>query len=118
MKTMFRRMRSYYKKLGKKETMKVNRLRSLCIEIYKSINNINPTYMNEIFKLRETSRAARSNYKLNLDEPTINQVNFGDKSLSYYGPKIWNSLPFHIKSSKNLKAFKNIIKNWNGVSCK
>ena len=28
-----------------KETMKVNRLRSLCIEIYKLINNINPTYM-------------------------------------------------------------------------
>ena len=47
-----------------KETMKVNRLRSLCIEIYKSINNINPTYMNEIFKLRKTSRAVRSNYKL------------------------------------------------------
>ena len=39
-----------------KETMKVNeimRLRSLCIEIYKLINNINPTYMNEIFKLRK-----------------------------------------------------------------
>ena len=32
-----------------KETMKVNRLRSLCIEIYKLINNINPMYMNEIF---------------------------------------------------------------------
>ena len=47
-----------------KETMKVNRLRSLCIEIYKSINNINPTYMNEIFKLRKTSRAVHSNYKL------------------------------------------------------
>ena len=31
-----------------KETMKVNRLRSLCIEIYKTINNINPTHMNEI----------------------------------------------------------------------
>ena len=77
-----------------KKTMKVNRLRSLCIEIYKSINNINPTYMNEIFKLRKTSRAVRSNCKLNLDVPTINQVSFGDKSLRYYGPKIWNSLPF------------------------
>ena len=55
-----------------KETMKVNRLRSLCIEIYKWINNINPTYMNEIFKLRKTSRAVRNNYKRNLDVPTIN----------------------------------------------
>ena len=101
-----------------KETMKVNRLRSLCIEIYKSINNINPTYMNEIFKLRKTSRAVCSNRKLNLDVPTINQVSFGDKSLRYYGPNIRSSLPFHIKSSENLEAFQNIIKNWNNVSCK
>ena len=50
--------------------------------------------MNEIFKLRKTSRTVLSNYKLNLDVPTINQVSFGDKSLRYYGPKIWNSLPF------------------------
>ena len=63
-----------------KETMKVNRLRSLCIEIVKLINNINPTYMNEIFRLRKISRVVRSNYKLNLDLPTINQVSFGGKS--------------------------------------
>ena len=75
-------------------------------------------YVNQIFQLRETSRAVRGNYKLNLDVPAINQVSFGDKSLRYYGPKIWSSLPFHIKSSENLEAFKNIIKNWNGISCK
>ena len=57
-----------------KEAMKV---KSLCIEIYKLINNINPTYMNEIFKLRKISRVVSSNYKLNLDVPTINQVSFG-----------------------------------------
>ena len=79
------------------ETMKVNRLRSLCIEIYTLINNINPTYMNENFKLRKISRAVPSNYKLNLEVPTINQVSFGDKSLRYYGPKIWNSLFFSYK---------------------
>ena len=39
---------------------------------------MNPVYINEIFKLRETSRALRSNYKLNFDVPTINQVSFGD----------------------------------------
>ena len=98
-----------------KETMKVNRLRSLCIEIFKLINNINPTYMNE---LRKISRVVCSNYKLNLDVPTINQVSFGDKSLRYYGPKIWDLLSFHIKSSENLETFIDIIKSWNGVSCK
>ena len=103
---------------AEKEAMKVNRLRSLCIEIYKLINNIIPTYMNEIFKLRKISRVVHSNYKLNLDVPTINQVSFGGKSLRYYKPKIWNLLSFHVKSSKNLEAFINTITNWNGVSCK
>ena len=104
-------------KAGKK-TMKVDRLRSLCIEIYKFINNINPTYMNEIFKLRKISRVVPSNYKLNIDVPTINQVNFCGKSLRYCMPKLWNLCSFHIKFSENLEAFINIIKNWNGVSCK
>ena len=103
---------------ARKETMEVNRLRSLCIEIYKSINSINPMYNNEILKLRKTSIAVRSIYELNLDVPAINQVSFGYKSLRCYEPKIWNSLSFHAKSSENLDAFKNIIKNWNGVSCK
>ena len=54
-------------------------------------------YMNEISKLRETSRAVRSNFKLNLDVPAINQLSFGDKSLRYYRPKIWKLLPFSCK---------------------
>ena len=30
--------------------------------------------------------------------PNYNQVIFGKKSLRIFGPKIWNSLPYHIKS--------------------
>ena len=63
MKILFCQMRSYCKKLVKR--LKINRLRSLCIEICKLINNINPAYMNETFKLRKISRAVLSNYKLN-----------------------------------------------------
>ena len=55
-----------------KGTIKVNRLRSLCIEIYISINIINLTHMNEIFKLRKTRSTVHSNYKFNLDVPTTN----------------------------------------------
>ena len=69
-------------KAGKK-TIKVKRLRSICIEIYKSINNINPMYINEIFKLRKTSRAVRSNNKPNLDVPSINQVSLKFISLKF-----------------------------------
>ena len=98
-------------KLAVKCTMHVNRLRSLFIKIFKTLSNINPAFMNEIFELRKTKRAVRNQYKLNLEVPIINQVTFGAKSIRYLGPKIWNSLPFHIKSSESLTTFKRIIKN-------
>ena len=58
-------------------TMKASRLWILCVEIYKSINSINLSFMNEIFRLRVTNRMVRSQYKLNLDIPKVNQVSFG-----------------------------------------
>ena len=39
-------------KLAGKSTIIVTRIRSLCIEIFKTLNNINPIFMNEIFELR------------------------------------------------------------------
>ena len=74
--------------------------------------------MNEIFELRKTNRAVRNQYKLNLEVPIINQVTFGAKSIRNLGPKIWNSLPFHIKSSESVTTFKGVLKNWDTVSCK
>ena len=43
-----------------KSTMNVNSLRSLCTEFFKTLNNINPAIMNEIFELRKTNRAVRN----------------------------------------------------------
>ena len=54
--------------------------------------------MNGISELRKTKRTVRNQYKLNLEVPIMNQVTFAAKSIGYLGPKIWNSLPFHIKS--------------------
>ena len=98
-------------------TMNVNRLRILCTEIYKTINNLNPEFMRDLFSLRETSRLVREKYMLNLNIPVHNQVTFGNKSLRVFGPKVWNSLPYHIKPSEKLKLFKLIIKHLNGTRC-
>ena len=57
-----------------KVSIKVSRLRSFCVEIYKSINSINSSFINEIFRLRVTNRAVRSQYRLNIDIPKVNQV--------------------------------------------
>ena len=83
-------------------TMNVNRLRILCIEIYKTINNLNLEFIRDLFTLRETSRLIREKYMLNLNIPLEAQA---------FGPKVWNSLHYHIKSSENLESLKIIIKH-------
>ena len=72
-------------------TINVKRLRFLCVEIYKTINNLTPSFMKQIFELRETNRNVREKYRLNLNIPNYNQVTFGKKSLRIFGPKIWKS---------------------------
>ena len=97
--------------------MNVRRLRTLCVEIYKTLNDLNPSFMNNIFKLKINGREVRDKYKLNLGIP-MNQRTFGYKSLKVLGPKIWNNLPYHVKSSENLDTFKDLLKNSDGNLCK
>ena len=73
--------------------------------------------MKQIFQLRETNRTVRNQCKLSLSVPKVNQVSYGEKIQRYYGIKIWNFEPFHVKTSKNLKTFKEVIKKWNGPTC-
>ena len=46
----------------------------MCIEIYKTLNKLNPGYMNDLFKLRNTHRLTREKYKLNLEIPKPDQA--------------------------------------------
>ena len=109
-------MKVLIEKAGKVK-VSVNSLRNLCVEIYKTINKLNPEFMNNIFKVKENKRLVREQYKLNLETHEWNQVTFGARSLKVYGSKVWNSLPFQIKTSENLIQFKSLMKNWNGNSC-
>ena len=47
---------------------------------------------------------------MNMIIPEFNQGSYGKKSLRTFGPKLWNGLPYHIKSSENLESFKRTIK--------
>ena len=92
--------------------MNVDRLRNLCTQIFKTLDNINLAFMNEIFELRKTNKAVQNQYKLNLEVPIINQVTFGAKSIRYLGQK---NLEF---TTLEFTTFKRIIKNWATVSCR
>ena len=97
--------------------MCVLRLRNLCIEIFKTINEMSPTYMKEIFLLEQSSRPVRKLNYNNLRTASVKTNTFGTKSLGSLGPKVWNNLPCHIKSTESLMAFKKMIKTWDGNKC-
>ena len=45
--------------------------------VTKTLNDLNPSFMNNIFKLKINGREVRDKYKLNLDIPKWNQRTFG-----------------------------------------
>ena len=75
--------------------MEIKRLRTLVIEAFKTLNDLNPTYMKEIF----VKNNQYSNYSNNINTHIHSGVTYGEKSLSYLAPKIWNSLPEYYKAS-------------------
>ena len=68
---------------GGKFKMNVKRLRTLCVEIYKTINDLNPSSMNDIFKLKINGREVRDKHKLNLDLNGIKEL-LATKASRYY----------------------------------
>ena len=67
-------------------TLEVKRLRSICIEIYKTANDLNVPYMKELFIPRNSTYALGGSYILSV--PRINQATYELKSVRYQGPKI------------------------------
>ena len=61
---------------GEKSKMNVRRLRTLCVEIYQTLNDLNPSFMNDIFKLKINRREVRDKYKLNLDNTQMESKDF------------------------------------------
>ena len=90
---------------AKMQTPHVGKIKTLATEIHKTLHSLNPSYINEIFK-------DRSKYKLTVQR--YNTVTFGRNSLRILGPKMLNHLPREFITAEDLKAFKILLKQWNG----
>ncbi len=106
---------SSYDELLKKANMpymKIKRLQQLAIEIFKTLNGLNPVYMQDIF-IRNTTSESKKLYI-----PSHNAKTYGEKSLRILGPEIWNGLPEHFRTEDSIENFKILIKTWSGPTCK
>ena len=90
--------------------------RKIATEVFKAVNNLTPSYISDLFKIKVNTANLRRRKKLEI--PSINTTTFGLHSISHYGAKLWNELPETFRICESLSEFKRMIKNWSGSSCK
>ena len=88
--------------------MEIKRLRNLATENFKTVNNLNSSFVKENAKVGPNNIVLKSH----------NSATYGDKNLITLGPKIWNARPEKIKSEASYKKFKEYIYLWPGPKCK
>ena len=83
--------------------------------MYKIANNIAPSYLINLFQMRNSSddtvSSLRSVTNRNFLIPKP-KLNLFKNSLSYSGAIIWNSIPLEIKNSNSLNMYVNKYKAW------
>ena len=85
----------------------------MALEIFKTLNDLNPTYMKDLFYLRSSS-ARRPN---NIAVVRTNTNTYGTKRFRSLRPQIWNYLPEHIKAESSFARFLSLINTWFGKEC-
>ncbi|XP_057296156.1 uncharacterized protein LOC130625097 [Hydractinia symbiolongicarpus] len=79
-------------------------LRIICIEIYKTLTDENPSFMQSFYAIRRISYNLRRKNSLLL--PSTSSTRFGTRSFLFRSCLLWNSLPDKVKSSLSIKSFK------------
>ena len=98
-------------------TLYLKRVRMIAQETFKAINNLSPEYTKELIRFRNPRYPTR-NTNIDIYVPRVNQVKFGERSFKYEAPILWNSLPNEIRTVENFATFKELMKTWNGPSCR
>ena len=80
--------------------------------VFKALHGKAPNYLSELVHVRTTSRALRSSSEVILDVPRSRLKTKGDRSFAVAGPKLWNSLPVHIRGAQSLGIFKSLLKTY------
>ena len=87
----------------------------LMIEIYKTLNNTNPPFMQEYFIRKDVKYDLRTRDLLQI--PVAKSSTFGIDSIKFRGSLLWNSIPDLIKRAPSAAILKRDIKNWSGEEC-
>ena len=89
-------------KLSQNPAMEIKRLKDLALEIFKTMNDLNPSFMKNIFSAKLNARVRPKGILVKARKSTT----LGDKSLVTLGAKIWNAFPYNIRAFPKHKSIK------------
>ena len=80
--------------------------------VHKCLNDKAPGYLKDLLIVNKPTKIGlRSNQFGNiLVIPCTRCKTFADRAFSIYGPKMWNSLPEHLRTECNIEIFKSKLK--------
>ena len=77
---------------------------------YKAQHGQAPRYISNLIEKYHPTRSLRSATKSLLKEPSCRTTTYGSRSFCVSAPRLWNSLPQHIRQTKTLANFKKLLK--------
>ena len=86
------------------------------IEMYKTMNHLNLSYIWEFFVKKNIPYNLRTKELCRL--PSGQSHRYGLNSPSFRGSLLWNALDDELKRAEILRSFKRGIKEWDGNACK
>lgn len=78
----------------------------LLLLVYKSLHGLAPTYLSDLLIGYKTGRTLRSSTQNLLKVPRTKLSQKGDRAFGVVAPKLWNSLPPHVRDADSVHVFK------------
>ena len=86
-------------------------IQSLAVEIYKFLNGLSPSFLNNVFHKNISNSYDLRNHK-ELYSRNPKTVRYWTETVSYMAPKTWGKVPETIKMSSSLQFFNTKIRKW------
>ena len=80
--------------------------------VFKCLNGLAPTYLSDLLNVRNTGRILRSSGEVLLDVPQSRTKTWGERSFASCAPRLWNALPFCVRSAESVSSFKSSLKTF------
>ena len=77
---------------------------------WKALNNMGPTYIKDLLKVKLCRPGLRSNNSIILEVPKTNLIGCGNRAFCKAAPVLWNNLTEELRNTDKLDTFKSRLK--------